>query len=305
VGSEIENEAASLVEALYAAFGKHRARAVYAKGVVLTGFFVPAPDAPDLTKAALLASASVPIIARFSSFTGIPDNPDTAAAASPKGLAVRFDLPGSGRLDVVTHSFNGFPTATAAEFGELLRAIAASGSDAARPTALDHFLATHPSARSFLAEQKPAPVGYATLAYYGVNSVMLVNQAGRRVHARFRFVPEAGAHYLGDAALKSKGPDYLGDEMAGWLARGPIVFHWLGQVAGRGDQIDDPSVAWPESRRLAQLGKLTIDRLDPGQAAADRQLGFRPGTMPPGIEPADPMLAVRDATYTFSFNERR
>lgn len=304
-GSGIEREAASLVEDLHAAFGKHGARAVYAKGIILSGTFTPSSEARDLSKAAVFAATAVPVIVRFSSFTGIPDIPDTAPQANPKGLAVRLDLPGEDRLDLVTHSFNGFPAVSSREFGELLRAVAASGPGTTKPTALDSFLAAHPAAEKFFNAQKPPPVSYATAAYYGVNAVMFVGWAGRRTHARYRIVPEAGEHYLDDADLRSKGTNYLSEEIRARLIRAPITFSCLAQLAGRGDRIDDPSMAWPESRRLVPLGGMTIDRLEADQIAADKQLSFAPGTMPPGIEPADRMLAIRDAAYAISFGKRR
>jgi catalase len=47
---------------------------------------------------------------------------------------VKFHLPDGTDTDLVTHSYNGFPTATAAEFRDLLLALAASGPDAPKPT---------------------------------------------------------------------------------------------------------------------------------------------------------------------------
>ena len=95
-------------------------------------------------------------------------------------------------MDIVTHSFNGFPTANADEFAELLRAIGASGPEAPKPTALDTFLGTHPVAKTFLTTQKPAPVSYATVPYFGVNAFSFTNAAGHRSNVRYRFVPLVG-----------------------------------------------------------------------------------------------------------------
>jgi catalase len=38
----------------------------------------------------LFAGASVPVMVRFSDFTGLPDIPDTEVKANPRGFAVRF-----------------------------------------------------------------------------------------------------------------------------------------------------------------------------------------------------------------------
>lgn len=295
---------AQLVADLHGAFGEHRARAVHAKGVILEGRFTPDPDARTLTTATLF-TAGVPIIVRFSDFTGLPDIPDTSGGASPRGMAIKFLMPDGSAMDIVAHSFNGFPVARSAEFSTLLQAIAASGSGVAKPTPLDAFLVSHPAARTFLTTQKPAPVSWATSAYFGVNALAFIDAGGQAHHVRYRFVPEAGEHQLGDAALKASLPDYLAPEIRARVARGPIRFAWYAQLAETGDPIDDPSIAWPESRRLVRLGTLTIDRLGDDNVVADRALAFMPGNLPPGIAIADPMLSIRNAAYPISFHERQ
>jgi hypothetical protein len=107
---------AQLVQDFHGAFGEHHARAVHSKGVILQGSFEPSPESRELSKAALFTRV-VAVIVRFSDFTGLPDIPDTSASANPRGLAIKFLLPDGSNLDVVNHSFNGFPVATAAEFG--------------------------------------------------------------------------------------------------------------------------------------------------------------------------------------------
>src|SRR5437868_86937 len=70
-----------LVDALHSAFGVHHARAVHAKGVILSGIFSPDPNARSLSKGAIFARGPLPMTVRFSDFTGIPDIPDTIAEA--------------------------------------------------------------------------------------------------------------------------------------------------------------------------------------------------------------------------------
>jgi catalase len=158
---------AQLVDALNGVFGKQTDnRAVHAKGVVLEGKFTPSADAASLSKAPHLQTTAVPVTVRFSDFAGVPAIPDTDANASPRGVAVKFHLPDGTDTDLVAHSYNGFPTATATEFRDLLIALAASGPDAAKPTALDKFLDAHPIAKTFLTSEKPAPVSFGTLPYF-------------------------------------------------------------------------------------------------------------------------------------------
>ena len=295
---------AALVGDLHAAFGTHTARAVHAKGIILTGTFTPDAAAAGLTMAATFLNP-VPVTVRFSDFTGIPDISDTNPLASPRGLAIKFDPNGAADFDIVSHGFNGFPVATAAEFGQLLLAIAASGPDAVAPTALDTFFAGHPIAKTFLTTQKPAPQSYATNAYFGVNAFAFSDAGGKQVFVRYRFVPQAGEHYLDAAASAAKDPNYLSAEIAQRIAAAPVLFDWYAQIAGPGDKIDDPSVAWPEDRALVKLGTISIDAVAPDQPTIDKSLLFIPSNVPEGIAPADPMIDIRSNAYPISFGERQ
>ena len=293
-----------LVQDLHAAFGAHGARAVHSKGTILLGSFVPTAEARLLSHASLFRGA-VPVIVRFSDFTGLPAIPDTAGEASPRGFAVKFLLPDGSNYDVVNHSFNGFPVSTASEFGELLEAIGASGKETAKPTALDRFLVSHPVAKRFLTTQDTPPVSWGTTTYFGVNAFAFTDAAQHSRFVRYRFVPEAGNHYLTASEVAKRSPEYLAVEIAERVARGPIRFGWYAQLAAPGDTIEDPSIPWPEGRRLVKLGVVTVARMGSQTALADTSLAFLPGSTPPGIAIADPMLTIRNAAYPLSFHERQ
>jgi catalase len=291
-----------MVDALHTTFGEHHARAVHAKGIIVRGTFTPDPAAPALTDARLFTGGQVAVIARFSDFTGIPDIPDNVGDANPRGFAIKFPAPAGDGMDIVAHSFNGFPTRTAGEFRELLLAIAASGKDAAKPTALDTFLASHPVAKTFLTTQK-SPESFATTPYFGVNAFKFT-AGSKTAFVRYRFVPAAGEHYLDDAALKSKSAGFLQTDIADRLKVAPVRFDWYAQIAEKGDAVDDPSVAWPASRRMVKLGTITLNAVA-DQAAEDHKLLFLPANLPAGIEAADPMLGIRNAAYPISFRQRQ
>ena len=97
-------------------------------------------------RGAVRGGAAVPVTARFSDGTGLPDIADGDPNANPHGMAVRFHLPDGGEMDIVANSLAFFPVANRAEFLELLQAVAASGPEAKKPTPLESFLASHPAA---------------------------------------------------------------------------------------------------------------------------------------------------------------
>jgi catalase len=295
-----------LVDALNGVFGKHPgARAVHAKGIVLEGTFTPSGTASSISKAPHLQKVSVPVTVRFSNFAGIPDIPDNAAMASPRGFAIKFQLPDGTTSDIVAHSFNGFPSPTADDFRDLLIAIGSSGPGVAKPTPLDVYLNSHPAAKAFLTAPKPAPVSYGTLPYYGVNTFKFINAAGTVTYGRYQFLPLAGDHYLSDAQTAKEAPDYLSKEIAERIKKGPVKFKLVVQVADPSDKLDDPSIAWPSTRRIVELGTIAITHVDADSDAAQKKLLFLPNALPAGIEPEDPMINARSAAYPISYGRRQ
>jgi catalase len=75
-------------------------------------------------------------------------------------------------------------------------------------------------------------------------------------------------------------------------------------VAEKGDKIDDPSIAWPESRKTVELGEIEIDKVDADSDATQRALLFLENAVPAGIAPADPMIDIRAQAYAISFARR-
>ena len=151
----------------------------------------------------------------------------------------------------------------------------------------------------------PAPESYPTLSYFGVNAFAFTGADGKRRFVRYRLVPTIAEAFVPAGELAGKGPNYLVDELPQRLAKGPVAFDWYAQIADTPDVIDDPSVAWPEGRRLVRLGTIRIDRMAPDQAAISKATMFTPLNVPAGIAPADPMLGVRAGAYPISFAHRQ
>ncbi len=293
-----------LINTLHGTFGAHHERAVHTKGVMVVGTFTPTRDASKLTKASVFSEGKLPVVARFSLFAGVPDIPDTANGAAPTGLAIKIKAKDGTEFDFATDQHNGFVVATSDEFANFLRLVAASGPGVEHPTPLEKFLDSHPISKHFV-ETLTSPASYATATFFGINSFKFTNGDGKSAFVRYRFVPKAGEHYLNPEELNRMGPNYLQEEIVSRISKKPVIFDWYAQVAEDGDKIEDPSIAWPESRNLVRLGTFNFDGLPRDKAVADKQTLFLPGTSHPGIEPADPMLTFRNHTYPISFGERQ
>ena len=295
-----------LDDGLNGVFGKHPGfRAAHAKGVVLRGTFTPSTSAPSITKAAFLQHTTpVPITVRFSDGAGTPLISDADPSGTPRGMAIKYQLPGDATMDTVTFSVPFFAVRTGEDFATLLNAIAASGPTAPKPTALDTFLASHPVAKAFLTYNTPPPVSFGTLAYYGVNAFRFTDAKGVVRYGRYLYRPVAGVHYLPMASAKTLAPNYLMDEIVQRVHKAPVVIDFYVQMAGKGDDINNPTKPWPISRPLVKLGTVVIRTAVPDSLAAQKKLLFLPSTVPGGIEPADPMIQIRSAEYGVSFGRR-
>jgi catalase len=89
------------------------------------------------------------------------------------------------------------------------------------------------------------------------------------------------------------------------MARGPVKFRLLAQVAAEGDSINDPTSTWPPERKLVSLGTITLTQPVKDQVTAQKLIMFSPLNLAAGIEPsADPVLLARPAAYGVSFSQR-
>ena len=279
-------------------FGLHPGfRPAHAKGILLSGTFTPSAEAVSLTRAPHISRGSTPITVRFSNGTGLPMIPDNSPDANPRGMAIRFHLADRVHTDIVSHSADGFITRTGQDFLEFLRAVAAGDPSA--------FLAAHPAALAFVQTPKPSPASFATEAFFGVTAFRFINHQGLARYGRYRITPDAGIEHLDDATVKTKGENYLFDEVTRRVAKGPVRFNIQVQIAKEGDIVDDATIHWPADRSLVHFGSLELTAEAPNDEE-HRRIIFDPIPRVDGIEASDdPLLELRAAIYLLSGRRRR
>jgi catalase len=280
-------------------------RSNHAKGIVVQGEFTPAASAASITKAVHLQGQPSNVVVRFSDATGVPNIPDANGNAFPKGMAIRFQLPDDGFTDIVVISVNGFPAATPEDFLGLLNAVAASGPDAPKPSPVETFLNTHPAAAKFVSTPKPAPVSFATQAFYGVNAFKFTNAKGETHYGRYIIEPVKGQAFLTKEEQEKAAPNYLMDELPQRLVKEATIYRIALQVANAGDEVNDATVSWPSDRKVIELGTLTLRGIHPqGEAFAKANM-YNPLALVEGIEPSnDPILLARPGAYAVSYGRR-
>jgi catalase len=293
-----------IIDVMNKVFGVHPGfRANHAKGIVVEGHFKGSPEASALSRAALFSGDMIPVTVRFSDSTGIPNMADGSDAANPHGMAIKFHLPGGNDTDMVINSLKFFPVATGADFRDLLLARLASPPNAAKPTKFDQFVASHPKVPAAFATAS-TPDSFADEQYFGIDAFVFINKAGQRQAVRYQMVPERVVH-LDAADAAKRAPDFLMNELPERLQRGPVTFHLKAQLAGPGDPTNDATQAWPEDRKVVDLGELTIDRAVANSAELQKTILFMPSQLTDGIEQSDdPLIDVRSGAYAESFSRR-
>jgi catalase len=232
--------------------------------------------------------------------------PDNNPNADPRGMAIRFHLAERVHTDIVSHSTDGFPTHTGAEFLEFLRAVATTKPESEHPTPIEAFLGSHPAALAFVQTPKPAPTSFARETYFGVTAAKFINGDRTIRFGRYRILPEAGNEHLTAEVAAAKDANFLFDEIAARIAAGPVKYSIAVQLAEEGDEVNDATIHWPAERQLLQIGTLELTAPVADNAAEQKHIIFDPIPRVDGIEPSDdPLLELRAAIYLISGRRRR
>jgi catalase len=290
----LAKEAVDAINAISGAHAGHRA--AHAKGTLLTGTFTPSAEAGELTTAAHMQGEPSRVTIRFSNGGGDPGIPDYAREG--RGMAVKFYLADGAKTDIVALTLPCFFVRTPEDF------IAFTKARLEPEKLMPDFLGAHPEALPAIQAALGAdpPESYATCAYNAIHSFRWVDTGGDARWVRYRWEPEAGERTLPGDEAKARGRDYLQEEI---LARGETVFRLLVILAEEGDDIDDPTVAWPSEREQVEVGRLVLTGPDTERERDGDVLVFDPTRVVPGIEPSDdPILNFRPRAYSVSVERR-
>lgn len=278
-------------------------RRAHAKGVVYHAVFTPNGQASRLTMASHLQNHEVQALVRFSNSSTNPSIPDVFSPA--KGMAVQFELPDGGVSSLVTITLPIFFAKTPQSFIDILSTIKENSFEGA--TIADKFKAVlekYPESRAGLQAVKmlQPPLSFTTNQYHSIHAYYFTNAAGERRPVKYEWEPEAGLHFLTQEEMGTRSPDYLEDELAERLSKGPVEFQLTVLLGQDGDPTDDPTSAWPEDRERIVVGHLSITHLADEK---DQDNVFDPTVVPAGIECSeDPILNFRHDAYAVSHARR-
>ncbi len=277
-------------------------RALHAKGTLYRGTFTASPDAVMLSRAKHLDGSTVPVLIRFSNGSGNPKQRDNLPGV--RGMGVKFTLPDGSTTDVSTQTARLFVSSKPGGFIDLLKAMRPG---LTTPLRMAKYFFTHPrglGALPGLRDANKVPASYATIEYHGLHAFRWVAADGSARFVRYHLVPAAAEAYLSASAARSKGPDFLTDELKTRLDSGPVRFDFRAQIAGPTDSTVDPSAPW-HSTQIVTVGTLEITGLDTEREHGGDIVVFDPMRVTDGIEPSDdPVLRFRTLAYSASVKLR-
>lgn len=281
-------------------------RANHIKGAVFEGSFTATPEAATLSIAQHLQGAAIPLVIRFSNVGGIPDVPDNSPATSVRAMSLTFNLPGGTKTSLICINMPFFISKTPEDFIGLNLAGQSKAPKDAHPTPFEQWAAAHPETKAFLSYPRPMPASFGTQDYYAIHAYKLTDAAGTTRFVRFHIVPEAGRQFLTpDAAAKTE-PNVLFDDIRARVAKAPVTYRLEVQLAEPGDPTNDPTVSWPDTRKVVTLGMISVTAAVPDNDAAEKALVFMPNEAIPGLALSDdPFLEARAAVYAVGYDKRK
>lgn len=277
-------------------------RALHAKGSLYRGTFTAGSVAATLSSAAHLDGRTVPALVRFSNGSGDPTRADNVPHV--RGMAVKFTLPDGKTTDISSQTARLFTASTPDGFVDFLRA---AKPGLGTPLRLAKYATQNPALVRTLKVNAVAakiPASYATIEYHALHAFRWSDASGGSRFVRYHWVPEAGEHFISLLAARSKGHDFLNDDLDARLGEAPVRFTLQVQVAGPDDSTVDPSVAWASEERVT-VGTLEIVGLETEREHDGDVVVFDPMRVTAGIEPSDdPILHFRSLAYSESVQLR-
>jgi catalase len=139
-----------------------------------------------------------------------------------------------------------------------------------------------------------------------VSSFKFTNADGVSRCGRYRILPVAGNEYLDEARAAAETPNFLMDEIQERVAKGPVKFRIVVQLAKEGDVVDDATVRWHADRPQLSFGEISLTGVTSNNADEQQRIIFDPIPRVDGIEAsADQLFEPRANVYLMSGRRRR
>ncbi|MCF8173501.1 MAG: catalase family peroxidase, partial [Candidatus Methylopumilus sp.] len=214
-----------------------------AKGVCATGEFVGGPEGRNISSSSAFSGNAIPVIVRFSVGGANPKAADNTK--SQRNLALQFNLPNSEVWQMGNISAPVFGAATPEQlFGRLQSSQPDPTTKAADPAKVKAFADANPAVllQGKYFASTAVPASYASTNYWGVHGFGFTNARNEKVWGKWIFEPIDGVQTLSDEEAKSKGPNFLFDDLRQRVASGKASFNFNLEIAQAGDVLDNATI---------------------------------------------------------------
>ncbi|MEL4242713.1 catalase family peroxidase [Shewanella xiamenensis] len=272
----------------------------HTKGFCTSGYFAPNPQLHDSFNIPFFNQNPIKVTARFS-LGGT--NPQISDKTPGRFMSLKIDGD-KENLNFVTTNVPVFFASNLDDFFTFQTKVK-QGAEGKQ-----WLIDNKPDAKAFFdyVKQLPPSPSFANSRYFGVNSFLFTDKQNNSVAGKWIFEPVAGTAALSASELANLGDDFLKAELLQRINTQPAQWNLYIQLAESGDDINNPTVIWPETRKRLLVGQVVIngDRDSDSQVQQCDKGIFNPLLLPKGIAPsADPILNARTAAYVESFIRRQ
>ena len=97
----------------------------------------------------------------------------------------------------------------------------------------------------------------------------------------------------------------IDSELPSHLKTDAVSYRISVQIAEKDDVVNDATISWPDTRKVVELGTLTIKAINPDGVKFEKANMYNPLALVDGIEPSDdPILLARPSAYAVSYGRR-
>ncbi len=277
-----------------------------AKGVCAMGEFVGSAAGRQISSSSAFSGNPISVIVRFSVGGGNPKVSDNTK--TQRNLALQFNLPNNEVWQMGNISAPVFGAATPEQlFGRLQSLQPDPHTKAVDQAKVKAFVEANPEVLlqgKYYASQ-PVPASYVSTNYWGVHGFGFSNEKKEKMWGKWIFEPVGGVQTLTEEDAKTKGPNFLFDDLRQRVMSGKAAFNFNLELAEPGDILTNATIPLPEGRKKLTLGTLKIVSVSADAGGPCLNITFDPNRMPPGVEgAADPTLLARTAPYAVSLGRR-
>ncbi|AZG71312.1 catalase family peroxidase [Shewanella livingstonensis] len=272
----------------------------HAKGFCTSGYFAPNPKLNEQLAIPFFNQSKIDVTARFSM-----GGTNLHASDKTSGRFMSLKIDGDKEnLNFVTTNSPVFFAGNLEDFFTFQVKVKQG------PEGKQWLIDNKPDAKAFFdfVKQLPPTASFANSPYFGVNSFLFTTPNNDVVAGRWIFEPVDGVVNLSQTQLAELADDFLKDELLTRIKDKPAVWNLFIKLAEKDDEINDPTVLWPETRQRLLVGQVFINgERDTELTTQECGKGiFNPVLLPKGIAPsADPILNARTPAYIESFIRRQ